>query len=189
MTPRNSYALLSKQGSFHVSHVILSFVFCSIKLAWKNVYFSFIYSSIHFFFFQHRTEDEQHFVCDEKIRIPRQEFYFQITKTVLTYEKYSMKMSTDDNCRSLKHPVVSWNSREAQANQNKNFTPPTRASAVLFSFCSYCFFGFACSLFTHSFSCLTGESFSPFLIVYTILGLFTIANSGPVYMEFTWDSR
>ena len=107
MTPRNSYALLSKQGSFHVSHVILSFVFCSIKLAWKNVYFSFIYSSIHFFFFQHRTEDEQHFVCNEKIRIPRQEFHFQITKTILTYEKYSIKMSTDDNCRSLKHPVVS----------------------------------------------------------------------------------
>ena len=106
MTPRNSYALLSKQGSFHVSHVILSFVFCSIKLAWKNVYFSFIYSSIHLFFFQHRTEDEQHFVCNEKIRIPRQEFHFQITKTILTYEKYSMKMSTDDNCRSLKHPVV-----------------------------------------------------------------------------------
>lgn len=124
----------------------------------------------------------------KKMRIPRQEFHFQITKTILTYEKYSMKMSTDDNCHSLKHPVVSWNSREAQAKKNKNFTPPTRASAVLFSFCSCCFFGFACSLFTHSFSCLTGESFSPFLIVYTILGLFTIANSGPVYMELG-DSR
>ena len=132
----------------------------------------------------------------KKIRIPRQEFHFQITKTILTHEKYSMTMSTDDNCRSLKSRSPKLSTPQYLEIPEKHRQRKTRISHRLgelrlhyLRIKVYChsappvFFGFACSLFTHSFSCLTGESFSPFLIVYTTLGLFTIANSGPVYME------